>query len=79
MVKNIGSPDRMFRIILALGLAALAYFHYLEGTAATVAYVAAAILAVTAVIGTCPFYALAGVDTCVKESSYSDTDDRAGL
>ena len=79
MVKNVGTPDRVLRLIIAAGLAALAYFGYLEGTAGLVAYVAAVIVALTAIVGVCPFYRLAGIDTCVKENSYSTTDDRSGL
>jgi len=79
MVKNVGTPDRVVRLIIAAGLAALAYFGLLGGTAAIVAYVVAAILALTAVLGTCLLYKVAGIDTCDKESSYSTTDDRAGL
>lgn len=79
MEKNVGSKDRFVRIALGLGLAALAYFGLLEGTAGIVAYVAGAFLILTALLARCPMYKIAGVDTCVAELSYSTTDDRAGL
>ena len=36
MVKNVGPEDRVARIVIALGLAALVYVGVLEGTAAII-------------------------------------------
>ena len=79
MEKNVGSGDRLFRIIVAVLLVALIYFVPLTGLAAIIAGIAAAILLVTALLSRCLVYKIAGIDTTTKETSYSTTDDRAGL
>lgn len=79
MEKNVGSGDRVVRIVIAAVLGVLIYLGQITGTAATVAGVVAALLLVSALLSRCLVYKIAGIDTCVKESSYSTTDDRAGL
>ena len=79
MEKNVGSGDRLFRIIAAGLLIALIFLVPLEGLAAIIAGILAAVLLVTALTSRCLMYKLAGVDTTTKETSYSTTDDRAGL
>lgn len=79
MEKNVGSGDRVVRIVIAAVLGVLIYLGQITGTAATVAGVVAALLIVSALLSRCLVYKIAGIDTCVKESSYSTTDDRAGL
>ena len=64
MKKNMGSTDRVIRLLLAVILAALAYFGVLTGTAATVLYVVAAVFALTSFISFCPIYTLLGINTC---------------
>ena len=79
MDKNMGTGDRVVRIVVAIVLAVLVYAGTLEGTAAIIAGAAAAYLAITAIIRSCLAYKLAGVDTNVQGQPYSTTDDRAGL
>jgi uncharacterized membrane protein YqjE len=79
MNKNVGSKDRIVRTVLAIGLAVLAYVGVFGGTAQIVVGVIAAYLLITALLGTCLFYKLAGVDTCVEAQEYSTTDNRSGL
>ena len=79
MEKNVGSTDRTVRIIIGIALVALIYFGLLGDTADIIAGIAAAYLLVTAVLGRCLVLRMAGIDTCAEESSYSTTDDRAGL
>ena len=79
MTRNVGPEDRVVRIVIAIGLAILIGVGVLEGTAAIVAGVVAAVLAVTGLMGFCLIYKLAGIDTSVHEQPYSTTDDRAGL
>ena len=79
MEKNVGSGDRLFRIIVGAALAALIYFGHLGETADIIAGIAAAYLLLTALLSRCLIYKTAGIDTCVKEAPYSTTDDRAGL
>jgi hypothetical protein len=79
MAKNVGSQDRVVRIVLALVLAVLGYFGGLSSIASIVVYVLAAYLLLSGLLARCVFYKLADVDTCIQEQPYSSTDDRAGL
>ncbi|MEO7635019.1 MAG: DUF2892 domain-containing protein [Sphingomicrobium sp.] len=79
MDRNIGPEDRVVRIIVALGLAALVYFGYLEGTAGIIATVVAVYLLITGLVVRCLVYKLVGVDTSVQENSYTVSDDNAGF
>lgn len=79
MEKNVGSGDRVVRIIIGVAVVALIYFGHLGSTASLIAGLGAAYLLITALLARDPVYKTAGFDTCVKEGSYSTTDDRAGL
>lgn len=79
MEKNVGSKDRTIRIVVAVALVALIYFGHLGETADIIAGIAAAYLLLTALASRCLFYKFGGIDTTTGETSYSTTDDRAGL
>ena len=79
MEKNVGSGDKLVRIILGVALIAVIAADFLGPVADIVAGIAAAYLLLTAVIGKCFIYKAAGIDTTTKEAPYSTTDDRAGL
>ncbi|MEO6432388.1 MAG: YgaP-like transmembrane domain [Sphingomicrobium sp.] len=79
MEKNVGSGDRIVRIIIAIVLGCLIYLGQITGTAATIVGVIAVLLLLSALLSRCLIYKIAGIDTTMKESSYSTTDDRAGL
>ena len=79
MDKNVGSGDRLFRIVVGAGITALIYLAPLTGTAALVAGIIAVYLLATALLSRCLFYKFGGIDTSHKEVPYSTTDDRAGL
>ena len=64
MVKNVGSADRVIRIVVALGLAFLAFTPAVNGWMATTFYVLAAYLALSALLGFCVFYKMLDVDSC---------------
>ena len=58
MRKNVGSVDRMLRIIIGLAIiAAGVYYHSWWGAIG-------ALPIVTAMIGWCPPYAMLGINTC---------------
>ena len=59
MTRNIGTIDRVLRIVLGLGLIAAA----VAGPAEPWGYIGAVPL-VTAVVGWCPAYRLVGLSTC---------------
>src|ERR1019366_9316943 len=60
---NVGSIDRLIRIVIGLVLIALGVFHVVTGTAAIVAYVVAAVAIITGVVRFCPAWAMFGINT----------------
>ena len=79
MTANVGSHDRVVRIIVGVVLAVLAYLGVLPGVATIVMWVLAAYLLITGIASRCLFYKIADIDTTIQEQPYSSTDDRAGL
>ena len=64
MTRNVGSLDRILRVILGLGLIALAFV----GPKSPWGWLGFVPLA-TAVLGWCPPYALVGLSTCRSSSN----------
>jgi hypothetical protein len=56
MKQNMGSLDRVLRIIIALGIAVLYFKDQMSGTTAIVLGLLAVIFVVTSFIGVCPLY-----------------------
>ena len=69
MTLNVGSIDRLIRIVIGLVLIALGLFHVVTGTAAIVAYVVAAIAIITGIVRFCPAWAMFGIDTSRSKSA----------
>ncbi len=68
MKKNMGSADRIIRLLIAAVIAVLYFTNVITGTLGIVLLVAAGIFALTSFISFCPLYAPFGVRTCaVKE------------
>jgi hypothetical protein len=63
MIKNIGSTDRIARILFAVVVAALFAFNVISGTVAIVLGLLAVVLFATALVGTCPIYLAAKMST----------------
>jgi len=57
MVKNMGTPDRSLRIVIALAVGVLYFTDQISGIAAIVLGVLAVIFLVTSFFGFCPLYA----------------------
>jgi hypothetical protein len=70
MKKNMGSTDRIIRLIIAAIIAILYFFtDLIPGTLGVVLLVVAAIFVITSFFRFCGLYALSGITTCpVKES-----------
>lgn len=64
MKKNMGSIDRVVRILLAVVFAALYFTGTVTGTLGLVLVVAAGIFALTSVVSFCPLYPIFGINTC---------------
>ena len=64
MKKNMGSADKIIRIIIAIVIAILFYTNVISGTLGIVLLVLAGVFVLTSLIGFCPLYALLGISTC---------------
>jgi hypothetical protein len=60
---NESTPDRIVRVIIGVVLAALAVTGVAGGALAIVAWVLAAVMLVTGVVGFCPLYAIFRIST----------------
>ncbi len=68
MKRNMGSIDRVVRIILAVAVGILYLTGSITGTAAIVLGVLAVIFLATGATGFCPLYAPFGISTMKKEA-----------
>lgn len=66
MKKNMGTTDKMIRIIVAAIIAILYFTKVISGTLAIVLLVFAAVFIVTSLLGNCPLYPLFGMNTRKK-------------
>ncbi|GAA4079847.1 hypothetical protein GCM10022389_27400 [Flavobacterium cheonanense] len=64
MKKNMGTADKIIRLIVAAVLAFLFYNGTITGTLGIVAVVVAAVFALTSLVSFCPLYTLLGINTC---------------
>ncbi|MFN5417826.1 MAG: DUF2892 domain-containing protein [Flavobacteriia bacterium] len=67
MKKNMGTTDKLIRVIIAALIGILVITGVLEGTLAIVGIVLAGIFLLTSVISFCPLYVLFGLNTCPKK------------
>ena len=66
MKKNVGTIDKVVRILLAIVIAGLFYSNIISGTVAIVLLVIAGILILTSFISFCPLYFPFGISTRKK-------------
>ena len=67
MKANIGSIDKLVRILIAALILVLYFANVISGTVAIVLFIVAAILLITAFINFCPIWHFLGIST--RESS----------
>jgi hypothetical protein len=67
MKKNMGSTDKLFRILFAFLVGVLYYTKAIEGDVALVLGAFSAILVLTSFISFCPLYLPFGISTRKKE------------
>lgn len=67
MKKNMGSADRIIRVLIAVVIAILYFTHVLSGTVAIVLLVLAGIFVATSFMSFCPLYLPFGLSTIKKE------------
>ncbi|MEZ4983924.1 MAG: DUF2892 domain-containing protein [Saprospiraceae bacterium] len=64
MKKNMGTADRVVRVIIAAVIAGLYFQGTLTGTLGIVLLVLAIVFLLTSFISFCPLYTLVGLSTC---------------
>ena len=64
MNRNVGTSDRIIRVVLALGALVVAAVVGLPSGLGIGLLVVAAVLVGTAAVGFCPLYRLLGIATC---------------
>lgn len=68
MKKNMGTADRVIRILAALVMVILYIQGIVDGTAGIIMLVAAGIFVLTGFVGTCPLYLPLNISTRKKKS-----------
>ncbi len=66
LAKNMGTADRIIRLILAAIFVVLYVLGYVSGTLGLVLLILAAIFVLTSIFSFCPLYTLFGISTCKK-------------
>jgi hypothetical protein len=64
MKANMGSVDKLIRLLVAMVLIFLFYKEILTGTLGIIALVLAFVFTATSLFGFCPIYAIFGIKTC---------------
>ena len=67
MKKNMGTADKVIRILIAIVIAALFFTNVITGTLGIVLLVFAAIFLLTSFVSFCPLYLPLGINTRKKE------------
>lgn len=67
MKKNMGSADKIIRLIIAIIIGVLYFTHVISGTLGIVLLVLAVVFVITSMFSFCPLYTLFGANTCPKE------------
>lgn len=64
MKKNVGSADKLIRLIIAVVLVMLYVTGVVSGTLGIIFLILAAVLVITSLISFCGLYPLLGINTC---------------
>lgn len=67
MKKNVGSIDKVIRVLLAAVVLLLFFMHLISGTTALILGALAAILLVTSLVSFCPIYFPFGLSTAPRK------------
>jgi hypothetical protein len=67
MKKNMGSIDKIIRIVIAALVAILYFTKVIDGTSGIVLLVVAAVFLLTSLFSFCPLYPVIGINTSKKK------------
>lgn len=63
MKKNVGTTDKVIRVLLAAAIVILYFTHVITGTLGIILLILAGILVVTSIFSICPLYLPFGIST----------------
>jgi hypothetical protein len=66
MKKNMGSADKIIRILIAIVVAVLYFTGKIPGTLGIILIALAAVFVITSLVSTCPLYLPFGISTMKK-------------
>jgi Protein of unknown function (DUF2892) len=69
MKKNMGTADRIIRVLLAAVFAYLYFSGTVTGTIGIVLLVLGGVFVATSLISFCPLYTLVGMNTCPRKAA----------
>jgi hypothetical protein len=69
MKKNMGTVDKVIRILVAVIILVLYFTHVVSGTLAVILLILAGVFIVTSLLGFCPLYLPFGLSTRKKEEA----------
>lgn len=69
MKKNMGSADRVIRVLLAAVFAVLYFTGTVTGTVGLVLVILGAVFVLTSLVSFCPLYTLVGLNTCATKKA----------
>ena len=67
MKKNMGTTDKVIRVLIAVIILVLYFTHVVSGTLAVILLILAGVFVVTSLLGLCPLYLPFGLSTRKKE------------
>jgi len=69
MGKNMGTVDRVIRVLVAIVVAVLYFTGQISGTLALVLGIIAVVFLLTSLVGFCPLYKILGISTNKEETT----------
>jgi hypothetical protein len=67
MKKNMGTTDKIIRLIVAIVFAVLYFTNTVTGTFGLILVILGAVFVLTSLISFCPLYLPFGINTCAKK------------
>lgn len=67
MKKNMGSADRITRLVIAAIISGLYFTNVINGTLGLILIILAAVFVLTSLISFCPLYTILGLSTCATK------------
>ena len=64
MKKNMGTPDRVIRLLLAAIFGLMSFGNFVTGIAGVVLLVLGVVFVLTSLVSFCPLYTPFGISTC---------------